>query len=97
MSKELIIQLLVLLIVVLNVIPFLLFGIDKIKAVNMGWRISEKMLLRFSLLGPFGSFIAMKVFRHKIKKPRFYVGIPFFAIVQGIIIIVCVLIFWKLV
>ncbi len=92
MDKDVIIQIVVLTILILNVIPFLLFGIDKIKAVNRSWRISEKSLLKLSLIGPFGSFLAMKVFRHKINKPRFYIGIPFLAIVQSIIIIICLLV-----
>lgn len=90
MDKKLIIQFIILIIVVLNLIPFLMFGVDKIKAVNRSWRISEKALLKFSFIGPFGGFVAMKVFRHKIKKPRFYVGIPFFAILQLIIIGICI-------
>jgi len=73
-------------IAVINCITFAVYGIDKIKAVNNEWRISEKRLLNLSILGPFGSLLGMKLFRHKVKKPRFYVGIPFFAIVQLILI-----------
>ncbi len=94
MDKGVIIQILVFTVIILNLIPFLLFGIDKIKAVNKRWRISEKALLKFSLIGPFGSFLAMKIFRHKINKPRFYVGIPFFAIVQGIIVAIALIVYF---
>lgn len=73
-----------------NSAAFILYGMDKIKAVNNEWRISEKRLLRVSLMGPFGGWLGMKIFRHKIKKPKFYVGIPFFAIVQLIIIAIVV-------
>lgn len=73
-----------------NSAAFILYGMDKIKAVNNEWRISEKRLLRVSLIGPFGGWLGMKIFRHKIKKPKFYVGIPFFAIVQLIIIAIVV-------
>ncbi len=91
MDKTTITQIVILVIVLINLVPFILFGVDKIKAVNKTWRISEKSLLKISLIGPFGSFLAMKVFRHKIKKPRFYVGIPFFAIIQLVIIFIFML------
>lgn len=42
------------------------------------------------MVGPFGSYLGMKLFRHKVKKPRFYVGIPFFAIMQLIVIMAMV-------
>ncbi len=92
MEKKLIVQIIIFAIIFINLLPFLMFGIDKIRAVNKTWRISEKALLKFSILGPFGGFLGMKVFRHKINKPRFYVGIPFFAIIQLIIIIIAVLV-----
>lgn len=78
--------------VVFNLATFIFYGMDKIKAVNNEWRISEKRLLRLSMLGPFGSWLGMKVFRHKVKKPKFYVGIPFFAIIH--IIILAAAIMW---
>ena len=76
----------IILLALVNSAAFVLYGMDKIKAVNNEWRISEKRLLRMSLIGPVGGWLGMKIFRHKIKKPRFYVGIPFFAIVQLILI-----------
>lgn len=82
----------IIVLVILNSAAFILYGVDKIRAVNEEWRIPEKRLLRFSLLGPFGGWLGMRLFRHKIKKPKFYVGIPFFAIVQLIIIGIVILI-----
>lgn len=72
----------IIIIAIVNSITFILYGVDKIKAVNNEWRISEKRLLKLSILGPFGSYLGMKLFRHKVKKPKFYVGIPFFLFVQ---------------
>ncbi len=82
----------IIVLVILNSAAFILYGVDKIRAVNQEWRIPEKTLLKVSLLGPFGGWLGMRLFRHKIKKPRFYVGIPFFAIVQLIIIGIVILI-----
>jgi len=85
-------NIIIILLTIVNGAAFILYGMDKIKAVNNEWRISEKKLLRVSLVGPFGGWLGMKLFRHKIKKPKFYVGIPFFAIVQLVIIAIIVLI-----
>lgn len=61
----------------INLITFVLFGIDKIKAIRSRWRIKEATLIRFSLLGGgLGGLLGMLVFRHKIRKPKFYLGVP---------------------
>lgn len=61
----------------INLISFALFGIDKWRAKNKKWRISESILLLSSLLGgATGSLIAMVVFKHKLSKKKFYLGIP---------------------
>ena len=59
--------------IVLSVITLALYLIDKIKAINGSYRISEKVLLLFSLLGGgAGGFVAMLLFRHKTKHWYFY-------------------------
>ena len=59
--------------IVLSVITLALYLIDKIKAINGSYRISEKVLLLFSLLGGVaGGFLAMLLFRHKTKHWYFY-------------------------
>ena len=56
----------------LNVLTFTLFGIDKKKAISHAWRIPEKTLLLFSFIGGFvGAWLAMFFFRHKIKDKGF--------------------------
>lgn len=82
-----VINVIVIILAIINCATFIFYGVDKIKAVNNEWRISEKRLLRLSILGPFGSYLGMKLFRHKVKKPKFYVGIPFFATVQIVILL----------
>lgn len=60
-----------------NVIIFLLYGIDKYKAVKNKWRISEKTLLGCAvLMGGIGATLGMEIFRHKTKKPLFRLGVP---------------------
>ena len=60
-----------------NVAAFLVFGIDKWKAVKGRWRIPEKTLLLFAAAGGSpGALAGMFVFHHKIRKPLFYLGVP---------------------
>ena len=62
---------------VINVIGFLSMGIDKAKAKKGAWRVPEKTLFLFPLLGGgLGSWIGMYVFRHKTKHWYFVIGIP---------------------
>ncbi len=61
----------------INLITFLTFAVDKFSAISKGWRISEKTLLGISLLGgATGGWIAMQVCRHKTRKPIFKYGLP---------------------
>ena len=61
-------------IAVLSFITLVIYGIDKVKAINGGYRISEKALLLSSLLGGgAGGLIAMLLFRHKTKHWYFYI------------------------
>ena len=63
--------------VVINIIAFLTMWIDKVKAKKSAWRIPESTLISLVLLGGgIGGIIGMYKFRHKTKKPRFYIGFP---------------------
>lgn len=63
--------------VIVNIISFVVFGIDKYKAKKEEWRIQEKVLILLAGIGGcIGSILGMIVFRHKIRKPLFYLGIP---------------------
>lgn len=59
----------------LNGIVFGLYGVDKYKAVHHKWRIPETTLLIAAVLGVIGAFAGMRVFHHKTRKPKFYVGV----------------------
>ncbi|GHV97722.1 hypothetical protein lacNasYZ03_12040 [Lactobacillus nasalidis] len=58
----------------INLIAFALYGIDKAKAIRHAWRIPERILLTCSLLAPLGSGLGMFAFRHKIRKPYFHLA-----------------------
>ena len=77
----------------INVITFLAMGIDKYKAKKGHWRTKEKTLLMLVLFGGgFGGIAGMYYFRHKTKKPRFYLGFPMILITEIIVTIVFLLI-----
>ena len=60
-----------------NLVTFAAFGIDKWKAVRHRWRIPEATLLGLSLIGgAAGGLAGMRLFRHKTRKARFFVGVP---------------------
>ena len=63
--------------VLINLIGFILMGLDKYKAKKEQWRIQELTLMMASLLGgSSGVMIGMIVFKHKINKKKFFVGVP---------------------
>ena len=72
----------------INIVTFLVFVIDKRRAVKRKWRIPEKTLLGLSLIGgSAGGLIAMYYFRHKIRKLAFAYGLPMMLLVQVIVIL----------
>ena len=81
---------LIIYIITINILSFVMFGIDKWKAKKRKYRISEKTLLSVAIIGGgIGALIAMYIFHHKTKHPKFYVGIPIFMCVQVVTIIIC--------
>ena len=72
----------------LSIFTFLLYGIDKLKAKLGAWRITEKVLLGFAVLGGgLGAILGMNLFRHKTKHWYFWVVGIFGIIVQVALIV----------
>lgn len=68
---------------IVNLITFFLYGIDKRRAVRKAWRIPESVLMGFAAIGgSVGAFLAMLVFRHKTKHAKFTVGVPLILVAQ---------------
>ena len=62
---------------VINLITFIMFAIDKIKAMVGAWRIREVVLLGLCLLGGgVGGLLAMDICNHKVKSMHFMSGVP---------------------
>lgn len=65
----------IILVTLINLINFILYGIDKKRAKKNKYRISEKYLLALSILGaPLGAILGMLIFHHKTKKIYFYLA-----------------------
>lgn len=76
---------------IVNIIGFILMYIDKRRSILHKYRIKESILMSIALIGgSLGIYLGMFSFRHKIKKPKFYIWIP-------IILIIDILILFKLI
>ena len=68
--------------IIINVVVFFLYGIDKRKAIKNKWRIPESTLLFGAVLGVFGAYFGMKIFHHKTQKIKFTVTVPIIMIIE---------------
>ena len=72
----------------INVLAFLLMGIDKWRARRHLWRIPEKTLFLVVLLGGgIGGTLGMFFFRHKTKHWYFRLGFPAIAILEYVALV----------
>jgi hypothetical protein len=62
---------------IINIITFITYGIDKYKSIKHKYRISEATLIILAIIGgSIGAFFGMIVFHHKTKKKKFTILIP---------------------
>jgi uncharacterized membrane protein YsdA (DUF1294 family) len=74
-------------IVGVNILAFLVYGIDKWRAKKGKWRISEATLLLLAIIGgSIGAWLGMKVWHHKTMHKKFKYGVPAILIIQIILI-----------
>ena len=74
---------LLLYLLVINLTAYSLFGIDKKRAQQHKWRISEKTLFLSAILGgSIGAIVGMHGFHHKTKHWYFRYGLPLILILQ---------------
>ena len=75
---------LVIYLIVINVLTFLIYGIDKWKAKKGKWRIPEDTLIWLAIAGgSVGALLGMYLFRHKTQHRRFTLGVPAILLVQA--------------
>lgn len=93
MNEISIATIIVLYIVVINVVTFFLYGVDKWKAKRSRWRIPESVLLGMAAVGgSIGAWLGMRVWHHKTQHKKFCYGVPFILLAQ---IVLLVWIFWP--
>ena len=85
------VKIIVIYLLIINIVTFALYGIDKWKAIHNKWRIREATLLITAFIGgSLGAFIAMQTFRHKTRKWYFKYTIPVMLVVHVIVLILLV-------
>lgn len=71
----------------INIVAFIVVGIDKYKAQRSLWRIPEKVFFWFALIGGCpGIYSGLMLFRHKTRHWYFMYGIPFIFLFQVVLI-----------
>lgn len=66
-----------------NVLTFIVYGVDKWKARSGRWRVPEATLMGLAALGgSVGAWLAMQLFRHKTQKKKFRHGVPALFVLQ---------------
>lgn len=64
-------------VIFMSVIAFLLYGLDKYKAIHHRWRIPEQTLILAALAGGApGALLGMRMFHHKTRKWKFRILVP---------------------
>ena len=68
---------------IINLLAFIFYGVDKWKAKHRRWRIPEATLIFLALIGgSIGALAGMFFFHHKIRKAKFSFGVPLILILQ---------------
>lgn len=83
-----VIELLIIYSIIVNIIGFLMMGIDKRRAIKRGWRIPEATLFTVAIVGgSLGTTLGMFVFRHKTRRWYFAYGMPIILVIHvGLIV-----------
>ena len=74
--------------IIINVVAFFMYGLDKYKAKHNQWRIPERALLGVAVFGgTLGAIAGMNFFHHKTKHAYFRYGLPAMLVVQILLIV----------
>jgi uncharacterized membrane protein YsdA (DUF1294 family) len=69
--------------IAINIVTFIVYGIDKVKAMKGKWRISEATLLLLAIIGgSVGAWLGMKTWHHKTMHKKFKYGLPLILLAQ---------------
>lgn len=77
----------------INLLTFVVYGIDKLKAKKGLWRIPEHTLLLLAFCGgSIGAWFGMMIWRHKTRHLKFLIGVPLIFFLQLAIVSY---VYWK--
>lgn len=80
---ETISKLLIVYVAAVNVVAFVVYGVDKYKAQMAKWRIRESTLLLLAAIGgSAGAWLGMKIWHHKTRHAKFRYGVPAILLIQ---------------
>ncbi len=83
------VSLIILYLLAVNLVSFIVMGIDKKKAQKRAWRIPESTLFVLAIIGgSIGSVIGMQLFRHKTRHWYFVYGMPAILILQILLVLI---------
>ena len=76
---------------IINVVTFFVYGIDKVKAKHSWWRIPESTLISLAVIGgSIGAWLGMRAWRHKTRHKKFRYGIPAILLVHlSVAVLIC--------
>ena len=76
-------QTIVYILICINVVTFVVYGIDKWKAKHSKMRIREAALLMLAVLGgSIGALLGMRIWHHKTMHKKFKYGLPLILLAQ---------------
>jgi len=79
-------QTIVYILIGINVLTFLVYGIDKWKAKQGSWRIPEATLLMLAVIGgSIGALLGMRIWHHKTMHKKFKYGLPLILLLQVVL------------
>ena len=80
-------KIIIIYLVVINVVTFFMYGIDKWKARKAKWRIREAALLGLAVLGgSVGAWLGMRAWHHKTLHKKFRYGVPAIIVIQLLLV-----------
>lgn len=78
--------------ILINIVAFAAYGIDKRRARKHEWRIPEATLIGLAVVGgSIGAYAGMRLFHHKTLHVKFRAGIPAIMAVQFILLLLALL------
>lgn len=92
MARHVIYIALIAYLILINIISFIIFAVDKRNATRGKWRVREITLIELTIVGgSIGGLIAMYKLRHKTQKMKFKIGVPVILVLQCILAIYMIL------